>query len=228
MRRLLLQSMIAISGGFLCVSAAQTPQTAQQTKPPVSLSPAMPVIPTPPADPAKMAEPVGGNAPAVVPVDLAKFVLGVEDQISVSMWGEPDLSGSFTIRPDGMISLPLIGEIRAAGYTPMQLQEVINKAALTQLKEPRSTVNVVGVHSKHIFFDGEGIARTGAMDLVIPIHLLEGISAQGGFKEFADKKHIRVLRDGKVFMIVNYKNLIDGKHQDLNVLLQDGDHVIVN
>jgi len=186
----------------------------------------MPVEPAP-ADPAKLAEPADGKAPSIAPVDSATFVLGVEDQISITMWDEPKFDGSYMIRPDGKISMKLIGEIQAGGLTPLELQEAINKAARSQLKNPRATVNVIGVHSKHVYFDGEGIATPGAMDLVIPVHLLEAISARGGFRDFADKKHIRILRDGKVFMTVNYKDLISGTHPESNPLLQDKDHVIV-
>jgi len=197
-------------------------QKATQQAPPASLSPAMPV---PPADPAKLAEPSTAR-PANAAVDNDTFVLGTDDQISVLMWDEPKFNGTYTIRPDGKINMPLIGEIQASGLTPMQLQDAIDKAALSQLKTPRCTVNVVAVHSKRIYFDGDGIA-TGARDLTIPIHLLEAISAQGGFKDFADKKHIKILRDGKLFKTVNYNDLISGKHPEENILLQDKDHIIV-
>ena len=199
-------------------------QTAQGAQPPTSISPAMPVTP-PPADPAKLAEPPTAKNPSVA-VDSNTFVLGTDDQISVSMWDEPKFNGVYIIRPDGKINMPLIGEIEAAGLTPLKLQEVIDKAALTQLKTPRCTVNVIAVHSKRIYFDGDGIA-TGARDLTIPIHLLEAISAQGGFKDFADKKHIKILRDGKLYMTINYNDLISGKHPEKNILLQDKDHIIV-
>lgn len=180
----------------------------------------------PVADPAKMAEPAVAK-PAAAPVDVETFVLGAEDQITITMWDEPKFDGSYTIRPDGKIMVKLIGEIQAAGLTPVQLQAAIENASRNLLKTPRATVNVTGVHSKHVYFDGEGIS-TGAMDLVIPMHLLEGISARGGFKDFADKKHIKILRDGKLFMTVNYKDLISGKHPESNILLLDKDHVIVN
>jgi protein involved in polysaccharide export with SLBB domain len=99
-------------------------------------------------------------------------------------------------------------------------------------------VNVLAVHSKHVYFDGEGIGSPGSMDLVIPIHLLEAISARNGFKDFANKKKITILRDNKPLMIdhgggkkskyINYKDTTSGKHPESNPLLLDGDHVIVN
>jgi polysaccharide export outer membrane protein len=213
----------------VCAAGAQTAPAspAPEQKPPVSLSPALPPVASTPADPSKMAEPAGGTA-QVAPVDAATFVLGAQDQISVTMWDEHRLDGNYVIRPDGMISLPLLNEIKAAGLTPLQLQDAIDKAALKMLTTPRSHVNVVGVHSKHVYFDGDGIAQPGVMDLVVPIHLLEAISARGNFKDFANKNKIEILRDGKKFMTVKYKDMISGKHPETNPLLQDGDHVIVN
>jgi len=225
-RSLLLESvvagMVALGGASGKTAAQQNTTPTQSQAPPVSLSPAMPVT-----DPAKMAEPAG-TKPDSAPVDTSTYVLGPEDQIQITMWDEPKFDGAYTIRPDGMIMVKLIGEIKAAGLTPLQLQDAVNKAIGKLVRTPRSTVNVVGVHSKHIYFDGEGIGSPGPMDLVIPIHLLEGISARGGFKDFADKKHIRILRDGKLFMTISYKDLVSGKHPELNIELRDKDHVVVN
>ena len=196
----------------------------------------MPAVTTTPADPTKMAEPAPGTTPAGAPVDGATFVLGVEDQIMVSVWGDARWDGAYTIRPDGMISLPLVDEIKAAGLTPLQLQESINKSLLKVMTTPRSSVKVTAVRSHHIYFDGDGIGQPGAMDLVIPIHLLEAISARGGFKDFASKNRIKILRDGKPLMIgtgakksqyIKYSDMISGKHPESNPLLLDNDHVIV-
>ena len=228
MKRSLFLESVILAAGLVSAGGTAYSQTASnppQSDKPVSLSPAMPLA-NPPADPSKMAEAAAKQQPAAN-IDVTTFVLGVEDQISVMMWDEPKFNGNYVIRPDGKINMPLIGEINAVGLTPMQLQEAIDKAALTQLRTPRCTVNVIGVHSKRVYFDGDGIA-TGAMDLVIPTRLLEAISAKGGFRDFADKNHIKILRDGKIFMTVKYKELTDGKHPDRNILLQDKDHVIVN
>ena len=241
-RSILFKSAIVVAEAvFLSAAVYAQPgvpgnSSAQDPKPPVSLSPAMPVVPSNSVDPAKMAEPAGAK-PATAPVDVASFVLGAEDQITISMWDDQRFNGNFTIRPDGMISLPLIGEIKAMGLTPMQLQDAVNKAALGWMTTPQSTVNVVGVHSKHLYFDGEGIGKPGPMDLVIPLHLLDAISSAGDFKDFADKKHIRILRGGKNYVFVNgnkksisvsYSDITSGKHPEANPLLLDGDHVIVN
>jgi protein involved in polysaccharide export with SLBB domain len=125
-RSLLFQSMMLVAAMVAPVSALQTQQAPPAKSAPPSLSPAMPVAP---ADPAKLAEPAGTKTPATAPVDVATYVLGAQDQITVSMWNEPKFNGSYTIRPDGKISLELIGEVQATGLTPLQLQDAINKAA---------------------------------------------------------------------------------------------------
>lgn len=230
----LFQSSIWMAGILLGSVAMAQPvvPTGQPPKPPVSISPAMPAVGAP-ADPAKMAEP-STKPPAGVAVDANTFVLGVEDQISVSMWDDPRFDGTYSIRPDGKFSMKLIGEIMAAGLTPKQLQDAIDKAALTAMRNPISTVNVLAVHSKRVYFDGEGIKQPGPMDLVIPIHLMDAISTRGGFSEFANRKKISILRGGKPMEImvggkkytnINYNDILSGKHPEFNPLLVDGDHI---
>jgi len=223
-RSILFECAAVIGAGILGVCALQA-QT--QTTPPISINPAMPATATPPTDPNKMAAPASGTPAPAPSVDNSSYILGPQDTISVSMWEEPSFSGTFTIRPDGMISMPLIGEIKAAGRTPLQFQDDVNKAASTLIRAPRSTINLLSSNSKHIYFDGEGISP-GAMPMVMPIHLLEAISTRGGLKDFADSKHIRILRDQKLFIKVNYKDLVSGKHPEMNILLQDNDHVVVH
>jgi polysaccharide biosynthesis/export protein len=205
---------------------AQTPTLppAAPTPPqPVSISPVMPVPANAPTDAIK---PAGLD-------ESRSYVLGAGDQISVSLWGEPGLDANYTISPDGKISLRLIGEVQAAGLTRQQLQDSINKVALKEFKTPRSSVNLLASHSKHIYFDGDGISP-GAMDLAMPIHLLEALSTHGCCHDFANKNKIQILRDGKPLMhdergkkteYFNYDKMLSGKQS--NPLLLDGDHIIV-
>jgi polysaccharide export outer membrane protein len=163
------------------------------------------------------------------------YRFGAGDQISISMWGQPQFGGSYTISPDCRISINLVGEVPACGLTRQQFQNAINQAALRMLKQPQSTVNLLASHSKHIYFGGEGIA-TGAMDLVMPIHLMEAILTHGGFLEFGKKDKITILRNGEPLLyekngkktrFFNWGDMISGKHPESNPLLQDGDQIIV-
>jgi len=216
MTTLLIESLVLVGMGVAL--PAQTPVT-----PPTSISPAMPVAPSPPADPTKPPCQDEGSS----------YILGAGDQISVSIWGEPQFDGSYTIGPDGKISMKLIGEIQASGLTRQQLEVSIETAALRELRKPRCSVNLIASHSKHIYFDGDGIG-SGAMDMVMPIHLLEALSTHGCCHDFAKLNKIQVRRDGKLLtrddggktsQYFIYKDMFSGKQS--NPLLLDGDHIIV-
>ena len=207
----------------------QSKQQSSQEQKPVSLSPLIPIPDKQATDPAKMAEgpAVPGKLTGGVPVGEA-YVIGPEDVVKVSVWEERNFNGSYLVRPDGRISIPLLGEIVANGLTPTQLEEAINQAAGKFLTVTHSSVQIEHVGSKKIYFDGEGIASPGAMEYIVPIKILDAISARGSLKEFANRKNIKVLRDGKPLRTVNYNDIIKGKHPEQNIFLLPGDHVIVN
>jgi len=199
------------------------PKPGEQTPPkPVSLSP---VLPVDAPNPAAMAE-APGKKPGGAPVGDS-YIIGPEDVLGVRVWENVSFNGTYGVLPDGTISIPLLGAIRAAGLTPLQLEDAINEAALKYLNVAHTAVQVEAVKSKMIYFDGDGIAQPGAMPYMLPLHLFEAISARGGFKDFADKNHIRVRRDGQVIVTVKYNDLIKGKHPEKDVLLRPNDHVIV-
>ena len=200
----------------------QAPPKPGQEQKPVSLSPVMPVDAP---NPAAMAE-APGKKPGGAPVGDA-YIIGPEDVLSVKVWEDGRFSGNYNVLPDGTISIPLLGPIRAAGLTPVQLEDAIDQAALKYLNAAHTAVQVEAVKSKMVYFDGEGIGSPGAMPYMLPMHLFEAISARGGFKDFADKKHIQVRRDGKIFETVSYNDLIKGKHPEKDILLKPNDHVIV-
>src|ERR1039457_5671456 len=200
----------------------QAPPKPGQGQKRVSLSPVMPVDAP---NPAAMAE-GPGKKQSGAPVGESD-VIGPEDVLGVRVYENPSFNGNYDVLPDGTISIPLLGPIRAAGLTPLQLEDAINEAALKFLNVAHTAVQVEAVKSKMIYFDGEGIASPGAMPYMLPMHLFEPISARGGFKDFADKKHIKVQRDGKIMMTVSYNDLINGKHPEKNILLKPNDHVIV-
>ncbi len=175
--------------------------------------------------------------PATADLDApSSYVLGVGDEISVSMWGSPDVDGAYTIGPDGTFSMKLLGEIKADGLTRQQLEDAINRAASRQLRTPRASVKLLASHSKHIYFDGDGIGP-GTMDLVKPIHLAEALSIHGCCKEFADENKIQVIRGGEPVMheegrtksqYFKYSEIVlSAKHPERNPVLQDGDHILV-
>src|ERR1035438_2723405 len=170
----------------------QAPPKPGQEQKPVSLFPVMPVDAP---NPAAMAE-APGKKPGGAPVGDT-YIIGPEDVLSVKVWEDGRFSGNYNVLPDGTISIPLLGPIRAAGLTPVQLEDAIDQAALKYLNAAHTAVQVEAVKSKLVYFDGEGIGSPGAMPYMLPMHLFEAISARGGFKDVADLKNIQVRRGGK-------------------------------
>ena len=169
------------------------------------------------------------KAPAPEPggasVDPHAYKIGPEDVLSIRVWHEPDLSGAFTVRPDGKITLPLAGEVTAGGLTPVELTTVVKDAYSKLVKSPEVMVQVETVRSKKYYLVGE-VGRTGAFPLVVPTTILEALNAAGGLREFANQKNIVILRGGKPIRF-NYKDVIRGRSLEQNIFLENGDHIVV-
>ncbi|HOQ44656.1 MAG TPA: polysaccharide biosynthesis/export family protein [Bryobacteraceae bacterium] len=160
-----------------------------------------------------------------VSVDPKTFSLGPEDVIFVRVWREPDLSGQLVIRPDGRITMPLIGEVDANGVAPDELATRISEALSKYINNPQVLVQVMAVRSKRYLIDGE-VLRPGAYPLAVPTTVFDAITLAGGFRDFANKKNIVIIR-GKERLKFNYNDVVKGKNLSQNVLLQPGDKIIV-
>ncbi|HUQ92780.1 MAG TPA: polysaccharide biosynthesis/export family protein [Bryobacteraceae bacterium] len=159
------------------------------------------------------------------PVDPRTYKLGPEDIIMVRVWREPDLSGPMMVRPDGKISMFLVGEVPAAGRTPEELAQAITEVLLKTMTRPEVHVSVQQVNSKRYYLIGE-INRTGAFSLVAPTTVLEAISAAGGLREYANSKKIVIVRGAKRLKF-NYKEVVAGKNLQQNIFVEPGDQIIV-
>ena len=159
-------------------------------------------------------------------VEPNKYSIGPEDVLFIKVWREQDFTVIRAVRPDGTITMPLLGDLQAAGLSPVQLTKDLTEKLSQYVNHPDVTVVVQEVRSKKYYIDG-GVNRPGEYPLVTPIKILEALSKTGGFTEFANKKHILILRGDKTFKF-NYLEVIKGKHMEQNILLESGDHVIVN
>lgn len=159
------------------------------------------------------------------PVDPRSYKLGPEDIIHIRVWREPELSGPIMVRPDGKITMPLIGELHAAGETPESLGKLVAEALSKVMNRPEVFIAVQAVNSKKYYISGE-VNKVGVFPLITPITVLEAISSAGGLREFANSKRIVIVRGDKRLKF-NYKEVIDGKNLQQNILLENGDHVIV-
>jgi polysaccharide export outer membrane protein len=132
--------------------------------------------------------------PAVVPADVGPdYILGTDDAISVNVWKELGISGPLIIRPDGKISLPLVGDLPAAGLTPMKLAASIADHLKQFINDPTVTVTVTATNSRRIFFIGE-VQHAGPMAFTRELTMLQAISAAGGLTPYAAKNRIYILR----------------------------------
>jgi polysaccharide export outer membrane protein len=157
------------------------------------------------------------------------FVIGNDDVLAINVWKEPDISRSIPVRSDGKISLPLVGEVQAAGLTPLKLEKDIAGKLKNYISEPEVTVMVQQVNSQKFNILGQ-VARPGSYVIANSTTVLDAIALAGGFRDFAKQKSIYVLRQGGAGdsrIPFNYKDVSQGKNMSQNIKLQPGDTIIV-
>lgn len=162
------------------------------------------------------------TASAVVPSD-AEYIIGPDDVLAVNVWKEPDLSRAVPVRPDGKITLPLIGDVEVNGITPTQLQAKLEKNLAEYISKPTVTVTVQEAKSHKFNVIGE-VVKPGTYILTGPMTVLDAIAAAGGFREWAKIKNIYVLRadtNGHLKIPFNYKQVINGKAADVPLKIRD-------
>jgi polysaccharide export outer membrane protein len=175
--------------------------------------------------------PAAPAAPAAgIATDDATYVIGVDDVLSISVWKEPEISRIVPVRSDGKISLSLVGEVTAGGKTPKDLKAEIAEKLKSYISEPEVTVIVQEMRSKKFNIMGM-VGRPGSFPLNGSMTVLDGLAVAGGFRDFAKKKAIYVLRkkaDGAEERLpFNYNDVIKGKNSEQNVKLMPGDTVVV-
>lgn len=159
------------------------------------------------------------------------YVIGPEDILEISVWKSPDLSSTIMVRPDGMISLPLIGDIQANNRYAKDLKEEIEKKLLEYKQDPIVSVIVKEVNSQAVFVTGE-VVRPGKYPLRSETSIVQAITLAGGFSQWADKDKIVVIRKSPLKpegnrIVVRYSEIVSGKNMKANILLKAGDTIIV-
>jgi len=214
--RLLLTFLIGVVGYIVVAQETTT------TPPPASNTKAVPTT--------SDTKPMPSTSVAATGIRPDAYIIGAEDVLSVYVWKEPDMSKSVPVRPDGMISLPLIGEVKAAGYTPVQLQGVLADAMKKYVSDPQVTVVVEKVASLNFNIVGE-VNKPGYYPLTRRLTVLDAIALAGGFKDFAKTKKVYILRtsaNGAEQRIpFNYNEVIKGKNSQQNIDLRPRDTIVV-
>jgi len=178
-----------------------------------------------PAD--KGGKPESVQQSALTPEQRLTYVIGVEDELQIAVWREPELSTAVVVRPDGMITLPLINEVKAVGLKTDELQNVLTEKLKNLVNEPQVTVIVRAIHSRKVYLVGQ-VGHQGTYPLNGDMTALELLAAAGGVGPFGKADSIYILREqnGKKIRIpFHYKKALAGKSE--NVTLQPGDLVVV-
>ncbi|MDQ2843984.1 MAG: polysaccharide biosynthesis/export family protein [Acidobacteriota bacterium] len=215
--------------GLLCSLSART--FAQETPVSPPSLPQIPERPSPQADQSAGPKPTDGRKPGAAPtgpgapVNSSSYKIGPADVLNIHVWNEAEFSGPVMVHEDGMFTLALVGDLKAGGMTPVEVQDEIGKALAKYVVKPLVTVTVQDVGSKRYYMDGE-INRPGEYTLLVPTTILEAISKAGGVHEFANSKKIYVLR-GSQRIRFNYRDVLRGRNMSQNIELKPGDHVVV-
>jgi polysaccharide export outer membrane protein len=179
----------------------------------------------PPSTPAPATSPAVTGAP-----HDNTYVIGNDDILAINVWKEPDISRSVPVRSDGNISLPLVGEVQAAGHTPHQLEADIAGKLKNYISEPEVTVIVQEIKSQKFNVLGM-VTRPGAYPLTNSMTVLDAIALAGGFRDFAKQKSVYVLREkpdgSQARLDFNYKDVVKGKNSAQNVRLQPRDTIVI-
>ncbi len=194
------------------VPAPQQPQQQQQT---------------PPEKPPEAPKSLPGSIPADstgAPVDLKTYVIGPEDILYIRVFHETELTGPVGVRPDGKITMSLIGDMQAGGLTPERFSAQLKQALSTYINNPDVTVSVAQVNSKRYTIAGE-VMRPGPFPLVVATKVFDALS-MAGFRDFANPKKVIIIRGDKRIKF-NYKDVLHGKHLETNIFLEPGDTIIV-
>jgi polysaccharide biosynthesis/export protein len=168
-----------------------------------------------------------GNEAIPQAVNPSTYLIGPEDVLKVEVYQNDQLSRLVNVRPDGKITLLLIGDVQAEGLTPERLTAQVKEAYTQTIIEPQVTISVMAVNSKSFTITGK-VNRGGKFPLVTPMRVFDALGLSGGFQDFANQKDITIVR-GAQRLSFNYKDYLKGKKKalDQNIWLQNGDTISV-
>jgi polysaccharide export outer membrane protein len=213
-----------VTAALLWVAPA-VPTQAQGAPAPPSAVTAAPAA----AAAAPPAAPAGGDTRPIAqaPAGRDDYRVGPGDKLRIEVYRDQQLSQSVQVRPDGKITLPLIGDMEATGRTPLELRDTIATSLKEYMTNPVVTVIVVEAVASQVFVIGE-VSKAGPIPLNGPTTVLQALSMAGGFKEFANRKEVRILRTtpaGTETIKFNYKDAVSGFGKP--IYLKSGDTIVV-
>jgi len=209
---------VVLKSVLLILSIVSVPLAAQQDR-------SAQAPPAPIKTEAPKATPLVTSETSSAGVDPHVYVIGPEDVLFVRVWREMDFTASYIVRPDGKITIPLVGDVQAAGLTPERLSDQLKQALSDFINSPDVSVTITQVNSKKFFITGQ-VFHPGEFPLVVPTRVFDALSNAGGFRDFANKKKIVIIR-GAERIRFNYTDLLKGKSPETNIFLENGDTIVV-
>lgn len=178
-----------------------------------------------------LSSPLSAQPPAARGNEIVEgdYVIGPGDVLQIFVWKEPELTRDVTVRVDGKITVPLLGDLPASGRTPQQLGAELGKALGRFLSAPQVTLGIAQANSSRFYVMGQ-VNTPGVFPLAGRVTVLQGLALAGGLREFAKAENIQIVRQSQgvqSFIPINYKRLEDGRDITQNVLLRPGDTVLV-
>jgi polysaccharide export outer membrane protein len=159
----------------------------------------------------------------------SSYIIGPMDVLEIQVWKEPDFSRQVLVRPDGKITLPLVGDIRAAGMNTLSLKALLAEKLKGFIDNPEVTVILLQSQSKNFYIIGN-VNQPGTYPLSPDMTVLQALSAAGGLTQWADKDSIRIIRrssEKQEIIPFDYDKVVSGKKLEQNVLLKPNDTIIV-
>jgi polysaccharide export outer membrane protein len=161
---------------------------------------------------------------------VAEYVIGVEDVLDIVVWREEDTTLEVIVRPDGKITVPLVGDVQAAGRTASEIADQLTESLSRYIKEPLVAVIVSEINSFRVYVIGE-VNSQGVLELRQRTRLLQALALAKGLTEFANKSDIVLIREenGRIErMRFDYKKLVKDENASDNIYVKPGDTIIVN
>jgi polysaccharide export outer membrane protein len=154
------------------------------------------------------------------------YRIGAGDVLRIVVWKEPELTLDASVRPDGMITVPLLGDVQAVGRPPTQLAAALEAQLESFVEKPRVTVSVAQATSARVYVVGQ-MTRPGEFPMLGRMTVLKALALAGGFKEFAKTENIIIVREDQTVIPFNYRRVVDGREASQNILLAAGDTIVV-
>jgi polysaccharide export outer membrane protein len=163
-------------------------------------------------------------APLQTPAATSPYRIAAGDTLDVIVWREEQVSSKVDVRPDGMITVPLVGDVRAAGLTPEELASQIQGVLTRFIDSPNVVVRVSAMGSRRFFVIGN-VKTPGMYDLRPGQTLIQALAVAGGFTQFADSGHVKIIRAGANPMEYDYNAIVRGSTPD--VFVERDDTIVV-